>query len=82
MNSVDSLLNHPFSSRSLEEKSEIKALGQPMSNLNVVQTAKGSKDRSYNRHFKQEIYNRYARICGCEVRSALFFFSLLVVCEQ
>jgi hypothetical protein len=49
-----------------------------MSNLNVVQTAKGSKDRSYNRHFKQEIYNRYARICGCEVRSALFFFPCLL----
>jgi hypothetical protein len=55
MNSVDSLLNQPFSSRPLEEKVEIKTLGRPMPNLNIVQTAKGSKDISYNRHFKQEI---------------------------
>jgi hypothetical protein len=74
MNSVDSLLNQPFSSRSLEEKIEIKTLGRPMPNLNIVQTAKGSKDRSYNRHFKQEIYDKYSWICGYEVRNALFCF--------
>jgi hypothetical protein len=39
MNSVDSQLNQPFSSRSFEEKIEIKTLGRPMSNLNSVQTA-------------------------------------------
>jgi hypothetical protein len=45
MNSVDSLLKQPFSSRSLEEKVEIKTLGRLMPNLNIVQTAKGSEGR-------------------------------------
>jgi hypothetical protein len=78
MNSVDSLLNQPFSSRPLEEKVEIKTLGRPMPNLNIVQTAKGSKDISYNRHFKQEIYDKYSWICGCEVRNALCCFPCLL----
>jgi hypothetical protein len=74
MISVDTLLNQPFSSRSSEEKDEIKTLGRLMPNLNIVQTATRSKDRSYNRHFKQEIHDRYSWICGCEVRIVLFFF--------
>jgi hypothetical protein len=71
-------LTEPFSSISLEEKVEIETLGRPMPNLCIVQTAKGSKDRSYNRYFKQEIYDKCSWICGCEVRNALFCFPCLI----
>jgi hypothetical protein len=46
MNSVDSLLKTSFSLTPLEEKIQIKALGRPMPDLNIVQTAEKSKDRT------------------------------------
>jgi len=55
MNSVDSL----FSLKTLEEKIQIKALGRPMPDLNIVQTAKKSKDRTYNRHFNKKLYDEH-----------------------
>jgi len=38
----------------------------------------GSKSRSYNRQFKRDIYERYAWMCGCEIRNALFCFPCLL----
>ena len=42
-NSVDSLLNYPFSRRSVEEKIEVKRLGRPTPHLIIIQKAKGRK---------------------------------------
>lgn len=39
MNSVDSLLKKPFSSRTLEERVEVKNLGRPTPYLTIVQQA-------------------------------------------
>ena len=36
MNSVDSLLKHPFSMRTPEEKIEIKKIGRPTPDLNIT----------------------------------------------
>jgi hypothetical protein len=41
----------------IEEKIQIKTVGRPMSDLNIVQTAKKSKDRTYNRHFNKNAYD-------------------------
>jgi hypothetical protein len=49
-----------------------------MPNLNIVKTAKGRKDLSCNRNFKQEIYDKHSWICGCEVMNALFCFHFLL----
>jgi hypothetical protein len=54
MNSVDSV-KKSFSLTALKEKIQIKALGRPMPDLNIVQTAKRSKDRTYNRHFNKKV---------------------------
>ena len=78
MNSVDALLNRPFSSRTLQEKIEIKSLGRPVPDLAIDQTGKCSKDRSFRRHFKRDIYNTYSWICGCNIRNKLFCFPCLL----
>ena len=43
MSSVDSLLEMPFSLRSLQEKLDIKNLGSPTTNLNLIQTVISGK---------------------------------------
>ena len=77
MNSVDSLLNYPFSRRSMEEKIEVKRLGRLTPDLNINQKAKGGKNCSYTRKFHRSVYEN-SWICGCEIRNALFCFPCLL----
>lgn len=77
MNSVQNLLEKSFSCRSAEEKTEIKRLGRPTPNLNIKQTV-SSKNRSFNRTFNKDIYQKYSWICGCDVKNALFCFPCLL----
>lgn len=79
MNSVDNLLSAPFSSRTLEEKIQIKELGRPTPNLNLSQKAKGGKNSEYTRQFNRKIYGLYSWLCGCEVRNAFFCFPCLLL---
>jgi hypothetical protein len=78
MNFLDSLLKKYFSLTTLEEKIQIKALGRPMPDLNIVHRAKKSKDRTYNRHFNKKVYDDQWWICGCKVRNSLFCFPCLL----
>ena len=73
MNSIQCLLQTPFSRRSLEDKIQIKTLGRPTPNLNISQKSK-SKNHSYQRQFNSNIYKENSWICGCESRNALFCF--------
>src|ERR1700712_950705 len=73
MNSIQCLLQTPFSRRSLEDKIQIKTLGHPTPNLNISQKSK-SKNHSYQRQFNSNIYKENSWICGCESRNALFCF--------
>lgn len=79
MNSVDNLLSAPFSSRTLEEKIQIKELGRPTPNLNLSQKAKGGKNSEYTRQFNRKIYGLYSWLCGYEVRNAFFCFPCLLL---
>ncbi|KAK4885247.1 hypothetical protein RN001_001518 [Aquatica leii] len=74
---VQSLIAEPFSSRSLTDKAEIKRLGRPTPNLNIIQSV-SSKKRSFNRTFNRAIYNKHTWICGCEIKNALFCFPCLL----
>lgn len=78
MNSVEVLLKQIFSSRPLDEKIHIKALGRPLPDICINQSAKCSKNRTYQRHFNREIYDAYSWICGCNLRNALFCFPCLL----
>jgi hypothetical protein len=79
MNSVDSQIKRKsFSPITLDEKIQIKTLGRPMPDLNIVQTARKSKDRTCNRHFNKEVYYEHSCICGCEGINSLFCFPCLL----
>lgn len=77
MNSVQSLIAEPFCSRTSTDKFEIKRLGRPTPNLNIVQSV-SSKKRTFNRTFNPAIYSKHSWICGCEVKNALFCFPCLL----
>lgn len=77
INSVESLLAVPFSNRAMEEKLEIKRLGRPMPDLNLVQTIK-SKNRSFKRNFNRDIYKNYDWLCGCIAKNAFFCFPCML----
>lgn len=79
MNSVDILLEKPFSLRPLQEKLEIKKLGRPTPELNLIQTINiKSGNRSVNRVFKRDVYEKHNWLCGCNSRNALFCFPCLL----
>lgn len=76
-NSVESLLTNPFGSRSHADKIEIKRLGRPTPDLNIVQCV-ASKSRSFTRKFNRDIYSKHSWICGCDNKNALFCFPCLL----
>ena len=55
-NSVDSIINKPFSSRSFSEKLEIVASDKPTPKLNSLTTKHKSKTRELVRHFSESSY--------------------------
>jgi len=77
MNSVNSLIENPFSLRSTEEKVEIKRLGRPKPLLTINQTVQ-TKKRSFNRKFNPDVYDKYDWLCGCEIKNALFCFCCIL----
>lgn len=79
MNSVDSLIKRPFSALSFEEKVQVKTLGRPTPDINMVQAAKGRKATgTYTRRFHSDVYAKYPWMCGCDIRNALFCFPCLL----
>ena len=56
-NSVDSIINKPFSSRSFSEKLEIVASDKPTPKLNSLTTKHKSKTREFVRHFSESYEN-------------------------
>lgn len=75
MNKINELLAKPLSSFSLEEKLEIKRLGRPTPDLNIVksQTNK-AQQKTRCRKFNADIYHKNEWICGCDVRNMLYCF--------
>lgn len=74
MNKINSLLEKQFSSLSLEEKVEVKQLGRPIPDLNIVKTQTSKAQKSRCRKFNADIYCKNQSICGCEVKNMLYCF--------
>lgn len=77
MNSVQFLLEKPFSLCSLEEKSEIKRLGRATPVLDITQCVK-TKTRSFNRKFNPDFYEKFQWLCGCPQRKSFFCFPCIL----
>ena len=76
-NSVDSIINKPFSSRSFSEKLEIVASDKPTPKLNSLTTKHKSKTREFVRHFSESSYENIHWLTGCDIRSKLFCWPCL-----
>ena len=68
-NSVDSIINKSFSSRSFSEKLEIVASDKPTPKLNSLTTKHKSKTREFVRHFSESSYENIHWLTGCDIRS-------------
>jgi len=77
MNSVDSLLEIPFSRRTMQERIEIKRIGRAMPVLGINQTITSGK-RQFQRSFKMDLYNNTDWLCGCDKKHAFFCFPCLL----
>lgn len=72
-NSVNDLLNIPFSSRNYSDKLTILKLGKPKPALDITSKHK-DKNCEYIRHFSASNYESIEWLTGCEVRQKLFCF--------
>jgi hypothetical protein len=78
MNSVNSLLEKPYYTLSLEEKIEIKRLGGPVPKLEINQQVKSKSRGTSVQHFNVETYTKHGWLCGCSIRNLLFCFPCLL----
>lgn len=62
---------------SYEDRLLAKELGRPRPELCINQVFK-DKNRSYNRHFKNSVYEKWEWICGCPVTNSLFCFPCIL----
>ncbi|XP_065117720.1 zinc finger MYM-type protein 1-like [Paramisgurnus dabryanus] len=76
-NSVLSLQNYPFASRSDEEKIRIKELGPDQPNLNIQQQS-SDRGRPYTRSFSRTTYGKRIWLAGCDVSHAFYCFPCLL----
>lgn len=77
LNSVSCLLNNKFSRLSFAEKCNVKARGRPTPQLNIIQTS-SSRNNTFERKFKADIYSKCDWLCGCEIKNAFFCFPCLL----
>lgn len=65
------------SNRTFQNRLDIKSAGPPRPFLNLKQECK-TKNKTFTRIFKSEMYNKKKWLCGCERLNALFCFPCVV----
>jgi hypothetical protein len=78
MNSVNQI-SKEIASKSLDygKRVQIKALGRPLPQLNIIQVTK-EKTKNVKRYFNMKSYELSSWICGCNIRNVYFCFYCLI----
>jgi len=77
LNSVKSLLMHPFARHTTEEKLLVKNLGSNKPEINISQQIT-VKDQCYKWSFCRSWFNRKTWLAGCGAANALFCFPCIL----
>ncbi|XP_071535018.1 zinc finger MYM-type protein 1-like [Panulirus ornatus] len=81
-NSVEEILNSPFSSRTYESKLKVVEEGKPCPALPNLLSKHKDKKSEYMRHFSISQYETVEWMTGCEKRSRLFCWPCLLFSKE
>lgn len=81
-NSVEDILNTPFSKRSYDIKLKIIKIGKPRPPLPNLSMKHKDNKCEYTRHFSFSTYERTEWLTGCEVKSRLFCWPCLLFSKE